>query len=211
VLRDHQPSNDVWTRIPTVSPPRRPVYGKTNVSHTKVVVANKKGAALDAKPVTDMPWGAPTWRFLHCLCQKITEYGFSQNRVTILGLISAICTNLPCPICAEHAKAYLMKCNFHNIRSKGDLKEVLFTFHNHVNKHKGYAEFTRDQLETMYTSMNFVGALSQFVSMFKQINQGGKFLAVEMFRTRLTVRIQNWFNAHLGLFEPATATPAAEF
>ena len=89
-------------------------------------------------PIENVPkkvkWGEPTWFLLHTLSVKVKESEFKNIRVELLNQIYAICTNLPCPDCANHAKNYLDGINFNTIQTKEDLKMLLYTFHNNVNK-----------------------------------------------------------------------------
>jgi hypothetical protein len=163
--------------------------------------SKQKNVEVEVKKDT-MPWGAPTWFLLHTIAEKISDVNFGEIRVSLLSTITAICTNLPCPICADHAKGYLLKIGFSRIRTKEELKEALFVFHNNVNVYKGYPEFLRAELDAKYATANFKAILKNFIQKFGQsFSGGGKYLATEMFRTRLTVRLHDWFNKHLDVFE----------
>ena len=81
-------------------------------------------------------WGTPTWYFFHTFAEKITENLFKNNRQECLQLLHSICSSLPCPYCKEHAIDYLLKHKFMEIKTKGELKNFFFNFHNEVNKRK---------------------------------------------------------------------------
>lgn len=147
-----------------------------------------------------MPWGNPTWTLLHTMAANVSEANFFENRLEILNIIFAICTNLPCPVCSDHAKSNLNKIGFLRIRTKSDLIEILFNFHNEVNLSKGYTAFSR-ALISKYASTNFRHILANFINAFNKSSGGGRYLAAEMFRSRLTVRLQNWFNKNVSMFE----------
>ena len=78
------------------------------------------------------------------------EESFHYIRVELLNNIYSICVNLPCPVCSAHAKEYMEKINFNTIRTKEDLKNMLFQFHNNVNLRKNVYLFPREQLDEKY-------------------------------------------------------------
>ena len=91
--------------------------------------------AISTPPVIPkVKWGEPTWFLLHTLSVKIKDSEFGRVRQDLLNKIYAICTNLPCPTCSQHAKTYLDGINFNSIQTKEDLIKMLFVFHNSVNQ-----------------------------------------------------------------------------
>ena len=97
-------------------------------------------------------WGTPTWLFFHSFAEKITENLFLNNREECLHLIETICKNLPCPYCKDHAKDYLKKHKFMEIKTKEELKMFFFKFHNNVNKRKKQKEESLKILEKYKTA-----------------------------------------------------------
>ena len=110
-----------------------------------------------------MIWGEPTWFFLHTITHKVKDESFGIVRQQLLHYIYAVCTNLPCPFCALHAKTYLDAVNFNTIHTKNDLKHVLFAFHNEVNKRKQYPIFDINELDVKYSSAITVNIFNNFI------------------------------------------------
>ena len=81
-----------------------------------------------------MRWGAPTWYMFHTLAEKVKEDCFGALRRELLNVIFTICANLPCPDCASHASEYMRGINFNAIKTKQNLKDLFFNFHNVVNE-----------------------------------------------------------------------------
>jgi len=81
-------------------------------------------------------WGPPTWTLLHTLAEKITETGYQRIGMQLFGQIYRICNSLPCPDCADHATRFLAKVNVSALKTKTDLKNILYVFHNVVNVRK---------------------------------------------------------------------------
>lgn len=84
--------------------------------------------------MTTKSWGPHVWTFIHTFCERIKDDFFAINKKRIIGSLFMICSNVPCPYCAEHAKTYLKSVDTRKITSKALLKKFFFDFHNNVNK-----------------------------------------------------------------------------
>jgi hypothetical protein len=144
------------------------------------------------KTTATMKWGKPTWYFLHTLAEKISEDNFKEVRKDLLEIVYSICTNLPCPDCANHARTYLDGINYNNIETKQDLKMMLFVFHNTVNKRKGYTIFTLDELNQQYSMAITDNIIQYFLSYYLAKNPTPQMIANDMFRRRIILNIQKW-------------------
>jgi hypothetical protein len=71
---------------------------------------------------------------MHTLAAKVKEIDFPVIGPSLILLMIQISNNLPCPECAQHAKEFWSKVKTANIKSKTDLINLLFVFHNMVNK-----------------------------------------------------------------------------
>lgn len=79
-------------------------------------------------------WGPHIWNFLHCFCEKIDEQFFINNKKSVFVFIKNILFNLPCPICSSDSRIQFQKVNIDIIKTKEELKNLLFYYHNYVNK-----------------------------------------------------------------------------
>ena len=149
-----------------------------------------------------MKWGEPVWFFLHTLAHKVKDESFGVLRSDILKHIYTICTNLPCPDCSMHAKNYLGGINFNNIHTKTDLKNMLFEFHNSLNRRKGFAEFPKEELDRKYDSANFNAIVNYFIKVFLDKHASPRMISDDMYRARLTQNIKQWVFANLNHFTP---------
>jgi hypothetical protein len=149
-----------------------------------------------------MRWGKPIWTFFHLLAHKVKDEDFNLIRLELLNNIYAICSVLPCPICSDHAKRYLQSVNFNNIRTKQDLKILIYNFHNDVNKNKGYASFNAVNLDETYDAMNFVNAINQFIFHFEDKHRSAKLMADDMMRTQISNKTKTWIRNNIQHFSP---------
>lgn len=152
-------------------------------------------------PGKKVKWGEPTWFLFHTLSVKIKESHFQSIRSPLLNQIYAICVNLPCPDCANHAKTYLDGINFNTIQTKNDLKQFLYTFHNIVNKRKGYPLFPYEEVDKKYVMANTTRIIQNFMTHFSDRNRGIKLLATDLYRQRLCETLKDWFNTHISAFD----------
>lgn len=83
--------------------------------------------------MTDI-WGPPTWRFIHNLADKVNEEHFEKSIFHVWNKIVNLVQNLPCQHCSQHAYALLKKIDSKTIKDKKIFTELLFRFHNLVNK-----------------------------------------------------------------------------
>ena len=141
-----------------------------------------------------MIWGEPTWFFLHTIAEKVKPQSFAIVRVDLLKHIYNVCTNLPCPYCAKHAKMHLDSINFNRISSKDELKMMLYTFHNIVNVKKNYPIFPIDELDAKYSLANTRKIFTHFVIHFNDTYRAPGMIADDLFRKQLSKTLVEWFN-----------------
>ena len=155
-----------------------------------------------AVEVKRMLWGPAIWFLFHTLAEKIREEVFSSIKVELLNNIYSISINLPCPMCATHAKEYLDKINFNRIQTKSDLKNLFFEFHNHVNKEKNLPIFSREELDEKYSKANTVNIIHNFMYHFQDRYRSPKLIANDLQRSRIAIVLKDWFSRNISNFNP---------
>jgi hypothetical protein len=108
-------------------------------------------------------WAPPTWIFFHTFAAKVNKQFFEANRDQCLSIIKMACSCLPCPECTRHATHFLKTVNGNNVKTKEKLIDMLFTFHNTVNRRVGKAQFTKESL-VIYNNYRIDIALVNFSS-----------------------------------------------
>ena len=155
------------------------------------------------QPIDNIPkvtWGRPTWKFFHVLSIKIKDEYFQQLRPEMLNIINSICSNLPCPKCAEHARQYMNTVNFNSILTKEDFIKFLFIFHNEVNKRKNYPVFKYDDLHSTYSMYDFNDVCVEFINKFQQKTSNSHQIANEMHRSGQIKLIKSWILTNVDKF-----------
>ena len=147
-----------------------------------------------------MKWGEPTWFLFHTLAEKVKEEYFQSIRYELLNTIVIICKNLPCPDCANHATEYMKKVDFNSIRSKQDLKLMLFQFHNVVNQKKQFPLFSVIDLDSKYSNANLVNIIQLFMFHFQDKHRSVRMIANDLYRSRVADQLKIWFNNNICYF-----------
>jgi hypothetical protein len=147
-----------------------------------------------------MSWGEPTWNLLHVLAEKVKDEDFPAIRAELLEVIYAICSNLPCPDCANHAAMYLNDIRYKHIQTKEQLKTMLWSFHNTVNTKKGFPQFPRDQLETKYAAYTLIPTLYAFMVKFQDKHRSIRMIADDFHRSKIADKLKKWFNERISSF-----------
>jgi hypothetical protein len=148
-----------------------------------------------------MKWGEPTWFLFHTLAHKLKESHFDYLRLEILNIITLICNNLPCPNCASHATEYMKKINYNSIKTKEDLKKLLFQFHNEVNLRKGFVLFPYNKLDEKYSKAITIHIIQHFMIFFQDKHKSIHMIANDMHRERIAQYLKKWFNENIQYFD----------
>jgi hypothetical protein len=153
-------------------------------------------------PSKKITWGEPVWFLFHTLAHKIKENAFYSLKNELLNIIFLICTNLPCPDCANHATRYLQGINFDAIDTKDQLKDMIFNFHNSVNMRKGFPIFPREELDKKYDSAITVNIINNFYYHFEKSSHNQKMAANSFHRNRTIQRMKSWISSNVSNFSP---------
>ena len=173
----------------------RDIIPITNTTSTTTPVNNGRQSN-----VKKMKWGEPTWFLFHTLAEKVKPEYFSLVKTELLNNIYAICKNLPCPNCASHATQYLNGINFNTIRTKEDLKIMLFTFHNAVNEKKGLPIFYLVDLNEKYSKAVTLNIINNFIIHFRDKHKSIRMISDDLYRQRLSGLLMNWFSSNMKYF-----------
>ena len=144
-------------------------------------------------------WGPPIWNFLHTLAAKIREDKYTETAPQLFFFIQKICANLPCPECSQHAKIFLGRVVFKKVATKADLINLLYIFHNAVNRKKMKPSFPKDQINK-YSQNNLIHSYNHFISAFN--TKGNMKLLADSFQRKLILQeFKKWIIQNLSNFE----------
>jgi hypothetical protein len=148
-----------------------------------------------------MKWGKPIWTFFHVTAQKMKSEYFTAIIKDYFNYIVLICSVLPCPVCSDHASQYMRSININNIKTKDDLINMFFTFHNVVNIRKGYPTLSKVNIPD-YSEMNTVSSMKNFMVAFEDKSRSMKLMADDLARMRIVEKLKNWINSNIQYFDP---------
>jgi hypothetical protein len=138
--------------------------------------------------------------FIHTLAEKVKDDEFPKIGQQIIANIQQICYNLPCPDCADHSRIFWSKVKVGNIQNKTDLVNLLYVFHNCINKRKKLGPFKYSNL-AFYKTQSVVDTFNNFARNFN--TKGNMKLLTESFhRGRLLTSLKGWLMANINAFDP---------
>lgn len=117
-------------------------------------------------------WGNINWYLFHSMAYKLKD---DNNHLIkpMFKLIKLISSNLPCPQCSLESRYILNKININTIKTKEDLIQVLFRFHNMVNKKLKKKAFTMDEHNNLYKKANLKKIIYRWYMIMSKESHGG--------------------------------------
>jgi len=147
-------------------------------------------------------WATPTWIFFHTFAAKINTTFFEQNRAQCLQIIKMICECLPCPDCTIHATRFMKRVNTNNVKTKNDLIDMLFAFHNEVNIRTYKTPATRDILKTYESyriDVAYINFMHGYPAKYGSIMSGR--ISTLGKRKGIARSVQKWMQQHWRFFQ----------
>lgn len=129
-------------------------------------------------------WGPSTWSLFHTLAAKLNENDYDTIGIDLFNQIKTICGYLPCPECSQHAKHNLAGVNIEKLKTKDDLINVLFIFHNSVNKRKNKLIYNFSEMDK-YANNNLLTVCNNFFRNYK--TTGNMRLMAESYQRKMIV------------------------
>jgi hypothetical protein len=122
---------------------------------------------MDAPQVAQ--WGPRMWRFLHSMAEKVgksidvrsqTQRNNEEKRLWIV-LIQLLQKTMPCPLCRQHFREYVMRNGFGQIFNvigddrRNGLRTWLWSLHNQVRERKSQSiDISIEQVNSLYKDYN---------------------------------------------------------
>jgi len=150
-------------------------------------------------------WGPAVWTLFHTLTAKVHESSYPAVANGLINMIIRICRFLPCPDCSADASIFLAKTRFSDIKTKQQLKTLIYIFHNHVNAKKRRPLFNYSKLN-IYSNANIISVANNFIS--KYHTKGNMKLIAESFQRQLIIKeFKRWFVGNINAFTPVISVP----
>lgn len=105
-------------------------------------------------------WGPPIWTLFHTMAAQLNDEKLVNP---MMDQIQNVCSYLPCPECSTHAK-HFFRCSARPTNKKEAI-DMLYTFHNIVNKRSKKKPYDAKELE-VYNNKNLLYAFNQFVRVY---------------------------------------------
>jgi len=147
-------------------------------------------------------WAPPTWIFFHTYAAKINKNFFEQNRDQCLRVIKMICECLPCPECTKHAIRFMTRVNSNTVRTKEDLIDMLYAFHNEVNIRTYKKPATREILNTYKNyrmDVAYINFMNGYPAKYGSLMSG--MISTLGKRKSIAKAIEKWMKQHWVYFQ----------
>ena len=143
-------------------------------------------------------WGPPIWTLFHTLSEKLNPHLYTQVINSMFGIIVRICKFLPCPECSKDASNFLAKIKISDYKTKNDFKNMLYLFHNYVNKKKRKPLFNYGYINK-YSNLNIWIVIKKFIQNYN--TKGNMNLLTESFQRSLVIKdFMNWLKNYSRAF-----------
>ena len=130
-------------------------------------------------------WGPPIWTLFHTLSEKINPHLYPLVINSMFGIIIKICKCLPCPECSKDASNFLAKTKSSDYKTKNEFKNMLYLFHNYVNKKKHKPLFNYGYINK-YSNLNLEVVIKKFIENYN--TKGNMKLLSESFQRTLVIK-----------------------
>jgi hypothetical protein len=138
-------------------------------------------------------WGPSVWKFYHSLVHSVKEDSFPIMGRQILNYIVQISSMLPCPDCSTHARSFFGKIDLNQFNTKEKAIELIYVFHNVVNRNTKKEHFPRNLL-CIYDNVNVFASYNSFVVAYTS-NIPSKLTTETFARKSLMKNLHTWLSS----------------
>ena len=151
-------------------------------------------------------WGPAVWTLIHALTVRINDDAYAQVSLPLFKMIVNICKFLPCPECSTDASNFLAKVQPSQLKTKPDLINTFYFFHNSVNSKKRKPLFKYSNLGA-YGTYRLIGVVNNFIAKYN--TKGNMKLIAESFQRQMVLKqFRSWFVGSIRAFIPKMVIPA---
>ena len=143
-------------------------------------------------------WGPSVWNLFHCMSIKLHEEQFNQSKFITIEIIKKICYNLPCPTCREDAMKIVKNLQPEKFKTKQNLINFVFNFHNHVNKKLGKPDYDFKDIDK-YNNYNLLNCIDTFLIVFKKNYKNQNLMLASFNKNNMLKNITNDFKVLIKL------------
>ena len=152
--------------------------------------------------VSKSVWGPTIWYLFHTLSYKLNPNYFNEIKDQLLDHFISICSNLPCPECAEHAKQELKHLDKTKITNKKELCMYFIHFHNKVNIRNKKKIFTFDEFVSKYHTSVTRNIVANFFIVLSKSDHNIKLITNSFHKTNTLIEFRKWLNINASKFNP---------
>jgi hypothetical protein len=147
-------------------------------------------------------WGPATWYLLHCMVLKIDDHIQRPVLEDLKNIIYVVISNLPCPMCSNHAVSYFNSHKYMRISTLEQLRFFIYSFHEDVNKRlQKPTTFTYAEHVVYYQSFNLTLVIKNVIHIYENMNNTNVTMMMYSFhRKRMVTELDAYFKKHASLY-----------
>ena len=145
-------------------------------------------------------WGPAVWSLFHTLTSQINPNAYPHVSSSMFSFIFRICKYLPCPECASDATVSLARIDINKYKTKESLQDMLYSFHNWVNKKKRKPIYKYIDMNK-YSNLNLVSVINTFIMNYH--TKGNMNMISESFQRQFVLNdFKKWIKRYIHAFIP---------
>ena len=147
-------------------------------------------------------WGPATWYLLHCMVLKIDDNIQRPVLEDLKNMIYVVISNLPCPMCSNHAIAYFNSHQYMRISTIEQLRFFIYSFHEDVNKRlKKQTTLSYAEHVIFYKPFNLSMVIKNVIHIYENMNNTNVTMMLYSFhRKRMVYDLDQYFRKHASLY-----------
>lgn len=147
-------------------------------------------------------WGPFVWKLFHTLAYKIKPEHFNTYKDELIYQIIQIATYLPCPYCSTHSKLFFQKHKrvINKITTKSELIQLLYNFHNDVNKRLTKNIFPMESLKQYHTE-NTIQVINLFINRYSISSRNTNLFHLALASKDILSKFMNWIQNNIHIFD----------
>lgn len=146
-------------------------------------------------------WGNSCWYLFHATAFKLNPNA-EHLIIPLLNLYISISLNLPCPTCRSHASKTIAKTNFSLIKNKSDLVNLMFNYHNYINKRLKKNIFTKEEHDKLYSRAKLTKIINGWIQIMSMESHNQQDMMNNITKRKLIQRVINFLKKNRAHFSP---------
>ena len=147
-------------------------------------------------------WGPATWYLLHCMVLKIDDTIHRPILEELKNMVYIVISNLPCPMCSNHAVSYFNSHQYNRITTLEQLRFFIYSFHEDVNKRLNKPSvMTYAEHVVFYQAFHLSSVIKNVIHIYENMNNTNITMMMYSFhRKRMVTDLDQYFKKNASYY-----------